>query len=255
MAELRSSNPVFTNAPRPTWGPVATPTPGELETMYAAPARLTYEDVILHTGGLLVLLALTGAVGWTISSDGNPGIAIAAGLVALGLGWWASMSARVRPAVILAYTALEGVFVGAISHAYETRTHGVIGQALLGTAAIFLVMLGLHKSGRLRATPRMQRIVFGVLLGVVALSLIDLLLYGFGGRVPLLNDHTPLGVIVSLVILGVASLQFTLDFAWVEESVKRGAPRQEAWRLSFGLVVSFVWVYLELLRLLDKIRS
>ncbi len=244
---LRSSNPAFRN--------LQTPSPGQLSEMYGTSERVTTEDVIVHTGGLLILLAAFGGLGWAVTSGGGtPGLALSAGLVALGLSFFISLSRKTRPAAVVVFTAFEGVFVGAISHVYETAYSGIVLQALLGTGVVFLVMLGLHRSGRVRATPRMQRIVLGSLLGVVGLSLLDLVIHGFGGTVPIFDGSGPLSILLTLAILVIASLQFTLDFAYVEAAVAAGAPRSIAWRLAFGLVVSFVWVYLELLRLLGQLR-
>jgi uncharacterized YccA/Bax inhibitor family protein len=98
--------------------------------------------------------------------------------------------------------------------------------------------------------------VVGSLFGVVALGLIDLVLRAFtGSHLPIINDASPLGILFSVAVLVIASLMFILDFDYIESAVRAGAPRSEAWRASFGLLVGFVWVYLELLRLLSKLRG
>jgi uncharacterized YccA/Bax inhibitor family protein len=129
-------------------------------------------------------------------------------------------------------------------------------QALLGTGLVFIAMLVAYRSGMIRASARMARIVYGSLLGVVLISLVDLLIRATtGGHLPILNDPSPLGIIFSLAVLVVASLQFILDFDYIEQAVANGAPRKEAWRAAFGLMIGFVWVYLEMLRLLSKLRQ
>lgn len=248
MATLRSSNPAFTSGTG-----FNTPSVGELDTMYATQPRMTIDDVIMHSAGLMALLLATAVVGWQLSPE-NAGLGFAAGLTALALSFAIAFSRVVRPVLVIIFAALEGLFVGVISRVYETQFQGIVTQALIGTGVIFVTMLLAYKSGRLRATPRMRKIVIGTLMGVVALSLIDLVLRSFGTRLPILNDATPLGILLSVGILVVASLQFVLDFDYIERAIADGAPRSEAWRASYGLLVGFIWVYLELLRLLSKLR-
>lgn len=263
---LRSSNPAFARGPfanpqqayghQQNYGqPPQGPTPEQLARQYRQPSTMTYDDVIMHTLGLFAIVAVTGAFGWVIAPD-SPGVAIAAGLSALALSFAISFGRVVRPALVVVFAAIEGVFVGAISRFYEDAYNGIVLQALLGSALIFVIMLGLYRSRRLRATPRMARIVFGTLMGVVALGLVDLVLRATtGSQLPVINDATPLGILFSVGVLIVASLMFILDFDYIESAVRAGAPRSEAWRASFGLLVGFVWVYLELLRLLSKLRG
>lgn len=251
MATLRSSNPAFS---RGTGFQQLTPSVSDLESMYAAPPRLTVDDVVVHTLGLLGLLGVTAAVGWVIAPTGAS-VALGAGLAALALSFVIGFSRLIRPPLVLLFAALEGLFVGAISRIYEASYSGIVAQALLGTGLVFVAMLFAYRSGRLRATPRMQKVVFGTLLGVVGLGLVDLLLrVTVGGHLPVLNDATPLGILFSIGVLVVASLQFILDFDYIERAIAAGAPKSEAWRASYGLLVGFVWVYLELLRLLSKLR-
>jgi uncharacterized YccA/Bax inhibitor family protein len=223
--------------------------------MYRAPSRLTIDDVIVHTLGLFAVLGLAGGLGWAFAPD-SPGIGFAAGIAALALSLVIALGRIFRPALVVVFALLEGVAIGMVSRFYEDAYHGIVLQALLGTGVIFVVMLALYRSRRLRATPRMARIVFSTLLGVVALGLIDLVLRATtGSHLPILNDASPLGIIFSLAILVVASLQFILDFDFIEKAIAAGAPRSEAWRASYGLLVGFIWVYLELLRLLSKLRQ
>lgn len=249
MSILRSSNPAFTRGRG-----FPTPTSSELETMYATQPRLTIDDVVLHTAGLLALLGVAALIGWRIAPD-HAGVGLAAGLAALALSFAIAFSRTVRPPLVMVFAALEGLFVGAISRIYESSYSGIVAQALVGTGVIFVLMLAAYRSGRLRATPRMRRVVYGTLMGVVALGLVDLVLRGAtGSHLPVLNDATPLGILVSIAILIVASLQFVLDFDYIERAVAAGAPRSEAWRAAYGLLVGFIWVYLELLRLLSKLQ-
>jgi len=248
MAISQSSNPAFTRG-----AGFASPTVSDLNAMYGAQPRMTVDDVIVHTGGLLALLGVTAVIGWQLAPT-YAGVGLGAGLGALALSFAIAFSRVVRPPVVLIFAALEGLFVGAISSIYNARYGGIVAQALLGTGVIFAGMLAAYRSGRLRATPRMQKIVMSTLMGVVALGLIDLGMRAFGSHLPILNDASPLGILLSVGILVVASLQFILDFDYIERAIAAGAPRSEAWRAAYGLLVGFVWVYLELLRLLSKLR-
>ncbi len=272
MAEMRSSNPVFSrrgfagwSAPTSGYGPGGyappgagappTPTPEHLAELYRAPSGLTIDDVVVHTLGLFAVMAVTGAVGWMIAPTA-PAVGFGAMLAAFVLCLVISFGRRLRPALIVVFAALEGLFVGAVSRFYEDAFHGIVLQALLGTALVFVAMLVAYRSGRLRATDRMVRIVYGSLLGVIMLGLTDLVIRAVSGsHLPIINDASPLGILFSIAVLVVASLQFILDFDYIERAIASGAPREEAWRAGFGLLVGFVWAYMEMLRLLSKLRG
>jgi uncharacterized YccA/Bax inhibitor family protein len=259
MAQMRSSNPVFRHGfngdQRVDGGPPPTPTPDELASMYRQPSRMTIDDVIMHTLGVFAIAIATGAVGWAIAPNSS-GLGLGAGLAALALSFVLGFGRRLRPSLICVFAALEGLFVGTLSRIYENAFHGIVVQAMVGTAVVFLVMLVAYRSGRIRATPRMARIVFGTLLGVVLTSLVDLCLRGLtGSHLPVINSPSPLGILFSLAVLVVASLQFILDFDYIERAVAEGVPSREAWRAAYALLVGFVWVYLEMLRLLSKLRQ
>jgi uncharacterized YccA/Bax inhibitor family protein len=270
MAEWRSSNPAFRRGsfagarrdvaehpgpwPRQGTQPPA-PTPEDLARLYRQPSGLTIDDVVIHTLGVFAITGVGGAVGWAIAPD-SPGVALGAALAALALSFVISFRQRVSPPLVVVFALLEGLFVGGVSRFYEDRFSGIVLQALLGTGLVFVAMLVAYRSGRLRATPRMARIVFGALLGVILLGLVDLVIrVTTDSHLPIINDPSPLGILFSVAVLAVASLQFILDFDYIERAIAEGAPRSEAWRAAFGLLVGFVWVYLELVRLLSKLRS
>lgn len=255
MAQLRSTNPVFTN---PAFRQqAATPTPDELRGITGVDRRLTVDDVVVHTGGLMVLLIAAGVVGWAITPETGavPAVALFAMFIGLGLGLAGAFLRRLPPAVAIGYSLAEGVFLGAISKSYQAQFNGIVAQAALGTVAIFGVMLALHRSGRFVATPRLTRIVVGAAIGAVVLSLVNLLLAGFGSNLPGFSGSSPLALLVGLAFLVIGALYFTLDFAFIEQAVGMRAPASDAWRLSFGLVLSIVWVYLSLLRVLSILQG
>ncbi|MBX6389110.1 MAG: Bax inhibitor-1/YccA family protein [Frankia sp.] len=263
-SRFRSTNPVFTRMrPNPdrdelSWRPGAgglPPTPQELARQYRQPSSLTVDDVVMHTLGVIGLAVVGGLVGWLLQPTA-PGLVFGVGIAALVLSLVVGFTGWLNPTVVVVFALLAGCGAGGVSHAYESLYSGIILQALIGTALIFVTMLVAYRSRHIRATPRMARIVGAVLLSVIALSLIDLVLWAFGGpRVPIMNDATPLGILFSVVVLIFASLQFILDFDMIERMIAERAPRSAAWHAAYGLLIGFLWVYLEMLRLLWKLRE
>ncbi|MBL7498580.1 Bax inhibitor-1/YccA family protein [Frankia sp. CNm7] len=277
MARIQSTNPVFTRmrsaAPRrdeATWPPSAQGAPpGYGQPGYGQPGfgqppdswspanrqpGLTIDDVVVHTLGLFGIAGVGGAAGWLLLPS-SPGLVLGAGIAALLLSLFIGFTGRINPPLVIVFAVLAGIGAGGASRQYESLYSGIIAQALLGTAVIFVTMLIAYRSRRIRATPRMARVVGGVLLTVIALTLVDLVLrLTSAGQLPVMNDATPLGILFSVVVLIFASLQFILDFDYIEQAIAARAPRAEAWRAAYGLLVGFLWVYLEMLRLLSKLR-
>lgn len=273
------SNPVFNNSavfgdPRqqrrggqqtvqgPAWGTAGAQAAdaATLEQMYGAPAattretgRLTYDDVIVKTGGLLAVLVVAAAATWMVA----PGLWIAGALVGLVLGLVNAFKRNPSPVLITLYAVAQGVFLGGISAFYEARWDGIVGQAVLATLSVFAVALVLFRSGKVRVTPKFQRAVLIGLVGYLVYSLLNvvLMLVGVGG-----GDYGPLrsgwiGVVVGLVAVGLAAASLIMDFDSIKRGVEQGAPAKFAWSAAFGLLVTLVWLYLELLRLLSILRG
>ncbi len=231
-----------------------------LDQLYAAPSattadtgRLTYDDVIMKTAGLLAVLVLTGAATWILA----PGLWIAGAVVGLVLGLVNAFKKSPSPALILLYAAAEGVFLGGISAFYETAYTGLVGQAVLATLAVFGTSLVLFRSGKVRVTPKFTKVMLLSMVGYVAYSFLNvvLMLFGVGGGTygPLRSGL--LGVVVGLVAVGLAAMSLIVDFDSIQRGVRQGVPAKFAWSAAFGLVVTLVWLYLELLRLLAILRN
>ena len=253
---MKSTNPVLTRPDTFTReaATLATPSVGELEQMYAAPGRMTVDDVVLRTSMLLATLAATGTAAWVLDLGRGPaiGAALAGFLVSMVIIFKRISS----PPLILTYAALEGVFLGAISHAFNVAYPGIVVQAVLGTATAFAGMLMAYKSGRIRVTPRFTKMVVGAGIGLLGLMIVNALAGLIGGGNGLgLRDGGPLAILFSLVAIGVACLFLALDFDQVEKAIAAGAPERESWLAAFGLVVTLVWLYLEILRLLSYFRD
>ncbi|MET8750185.1 Bax inhibitor-1/YccA family protein [Streptomyces sp. NPDC059104] len=244
-----ATNPYATN-------PYATdPTTG----MPAAPVRgnaMTIDDVVSRTAMTLGTLIVTATLAWiTLPVDPanvnkSYGFAIGAALVAFVLAMIQSFKRKPSPALILGYAAFEGVFLGVISMVTSTYiSPGVVVQAVLGTMCVFAAVLFAYKMRWIRVTRRFTGFVMAAALGFVLLMLANTLFAVFGGGDGLGFRSGGLGIVFGLlgVVLGACFL--AMDFKQVEDGVTYGAPREESWLAAFGLTLTLVWIYLELLRL------
>ena len=260
---MQSNNPVFARSE-----PLArslqhgvgfhTPAPSadELSAMYATPARMTLDDVIVKTGLLLGTMVVTGAGAWVLNVGG--GVIALAGIVGFVLAMVNIFKRQVSPALVMAYAAAQGVFIGAISHVYaDAFGGGIVTQAVIGTTAVFAAVLVGYRSGRLRATPRFQKVVTLGLLGMVALVVLNLIagLFGDGDALGIRGENLGLSILVSVGLIVFGALTFVLDFDQADKMVAAGVPEKESWRVAFGLVVGLVFLYLEILRLLSYLQG
>ena len=244
-----------------SWNTAPAPSAGDLNEMYdrpayAPPARfMTLDDVVLRTAATLGVVVATGALAWILKLDG---LAIVGALVGFVLALVISFKQSTNPALILAYAAAEGVFLGAISHAFNTAFGGgIVIQAVVGTAGVFAGMLVVYKTGAIRVTPKFTRWLLGALIGVVALSLVNLIasLFTPGGLGLRDSTNPALAIGFSLLCIGIAAFTFLLDFDMIDKGIRQGAPERFAWYAAFGLTVTLVWLYLEILRLLTYLRN
>ncbi|MCJ1678929.1 Bax inhibitor-1/YccA family protein [Streptomyces sp. APSN-46.1] len=227
--------------------------------MPQAPARgnaMTIDDVVSRTAMTLGTVILTATLAW-IALPVDPanvgksyGIAVGAALVAFVLAMVQSFKRKASPAVILGYAAFEGVFLGVISAATSTYMGaGVVIQAVLGTMCVFAAVLFAYKMRWIRVNRRFYGFVMAAAMGFILLMLTNLLFSVFAGGDGLGFRSGGLGILFGCigVILGACFL--ALDFKQVEDGLTYGAPREEAWLAAFGLTITLVWIYLELLRL------
>jgi uncharacterized YccA/Bax inhibitor family protein len=235
-----------------TYQPAETPYGVQAGAVPAA-QPMTLDDVVVRTGFCLGTVFAAGAVSW-IYADRAWGLVIPALIAGLILGLVISFRAITHPLPILAYCACEGVALGAISRLYEDQFKGIVPQAVIGTAGVFAAMLGLYKSGRVRATPRFVRAVLGAMIGVFVLMAANWIAYLFSSNGLGLRSGGGLAIVFSLVCIGVAAMTFILDFAAVEQGVHDGISERWAWYAAFGITVGLIWLYLEILRLLAYLR-
>jgi uncharacterized YccA/Bax inhibitor family protein len=263
---VRSHNPVLTRLTpetqtgyrQPAPAPVGYGTASDYTSPVVAPAetdRMTIDDVVVRTVGLLALTGISGALAWVIVPDSvAPAAWIGAAVVGLILGLVIAFKQITNPLLIGSYAVIEGVFVGLVSRAYENAFEGIVVQAVIGSFGIFFIMAMLYKSRVIRATPRFIKWVTGALIGVVAIIVVNWIVSLFGVNLGL-RDGSPLAIGFSLVVIAVAALTFILDFHMVEEGVRQGLPERYAWLSAFGILVGLIWLYLEILRLLSYLRG
>jgi uncharacterized YccA/Bax inhibitor family protein len=235
-------------------------TPDQLQQMYGAPpagplqtGRMTMDDVVMRTGMTLGTVIVAAAAAWIMELP--VAVGIGAALVAMVLGLVQSFKRTASPALIMSYALFEGVFLGVISQVYNERWSGVPMQAVLGTMAVFVGVLAAYKTRLIRVNARFQRFVLGAAIGFLLLMSVNLLFAAFGGGDGLGFRSGGMGIVFGIVgvVLGAAFL--ALDFKQVEDGVRYGAPREESWLAAFGLTLSLVWIYLELLRLISIFRD
>ena len=244
------SNPVLVRATGETLNP-------ETGVATAAPitgARMTMDDVIVKTGMLFVILIAGAFVGWS-----RPGLTFIALFVGLGLAFANIFKKEVSPALVLAYGAAEGVFLGGISNWYATTyadtAPDLVSQAVMGTFVAFGTMLFLYKSGIIKVNGKFKKIFMVAMVSYLVIAVASFVAgllgmnngWGFYG--------SSLGVLLCLAGVGLAAFSLVMDFELITQTIAAGAPEKESWRMAFGLMVTLVWLYLELLRLLAILQG
>ncbi|MFD3741805.1 Bax inhibitor-1/YccA family protein [Streptomyces sp. NPDC058629] len=217
-----------------------------------APARtdaMTIDDVVTRTAMTLGLVVVAAAIAWWVmpvdqANLGSAyGVAIGAAIIGFVLSLVNSFKRRPSPPLILTYAAFEGVFLGIVSNIVSVYVApGAAMQAVLGTMAVFAGVLIAYRTGLIRVTRRFYGFVMAAAIGFMLLMMVNLLFAVFGG-----GDG--LGVVFGIVAIVIGACILALNFKQVEDGIAYGAPREEAWLAAFGLTVTLVWIYIEMLRL------
>lgn len=152
------------------------------------------------------------------------------------------------------YAIMEGVLLGVISFSFEKIYPGIVVQALLCTFGTFFSLLMAYRLKLVEPTENFKQVIMAATAGIALVYFMDIVLNMFGHKVPFIHETGPMGIVVSVIVTCVAALNLVLDFDCIEEGVKRGAPRYMEWYSSFALLVTLIWLYLEILRLLAKAK-
>ena len=213
----------------------------------------------LNKFGLMMILVLAAAsFTWKAAEEGKNimpwmiGGAIGGLIIAIALAFKPQWSPILAPV----YALLEGAFVGGISayynNAFSAYAPNIVMQAVGLTFGVVIAMFVLYRTGVIKATQRFKSIVFAATAGIAVFYLLAMALRMFGIEMPLIHESTTMGIIFSLVIVAIAALNLILDFDMIEQGSAMGAPKYMEWYGAFGLLVTIVWLYIEILRLLSK---
>ena len=231
---------------------------------------MTVNGVISATATLFVLLLASATFGWLSTgapeevqfTDGTVGyqntipmLAWGGLIVGIGLTFLLMFKPHLAKFIAPVYAIAEGFFVGAISRAYENIYDGLVVQAAGMTLAVFAVMLVLYRTGVIKVTARFRKIVVTATIGVMVFYGVSMLISLFGGSVSFLSSPSLLGIGFSVLVAGLAAFNLALDFDFIEKGSKQGLDKNFEWYAAFGLLVTIIWLYLELLRLLAKLRE
>jgi uncharacterized YccA/Bax inhibitor family protein len=262
------ANPVLNDAAfkRASGTGVTTLPPPDISTRVGVPAAtapagvMTVNGTLLATMGLLALLIAAAIVGWqTVTvEDGEVTRFPGWSLILILVGFGAVIGALAKPTLAKflgpLYAVLEGVFLGAISHAYDAQWNGIVLAAVGATLGVFSVMLLLYYFRIIKVTDRLRSIIIGATFGLMLFYLVAWVTSWFGAEIGIINSPSLLGIGFSVLAAGLAAFNLLLDFDFIERGSRSQAPAHMNWVGALGLVVTVVWLYLEMLRLLSKLQ-
>jgi uncharacterized YccA/Bax inhibitor family protein len=261
-------------AQQPTAGMASTDgmTSQQLQDLYNRPSagpvqtkRLTIDDVVMKTAGLFAIVLVTAFVAWGLTPSFG-GVLMIGGIAAtLVLGLVIAFKKTISVPLIVAYAVFEGALVGSVSRFYndffplepgQTAFQGIVPQAVMATLCVFAGMLLAYKTGLIKVTAKFRRIVTMAVIGYTLFALVNLVYVLFAdGATFGIGGSSGLGIGISIFAVGLASLMLALDFDSIDKAIAAGAPEKYSWLLAHGLIVTLVWLYLEILRLLGRLRS
>jgi uncharacterized YccA/Bax inhibitor family protein len=207
--------------------------------------KMTVEGTAGKVFGMFLVLLATAGVTWFF---GLTGLMFPAMLVGLGLGLWATFGKKVRPGVVIAYAAVEGVFLGGITLLFETMYPGIAQQAVLATLCTAGAMFAAYRFGWIKVNARFTRVLTFALIGYMAFAVINLGVGLFTNSAGAYGSS--FGWLIALAGVGLAAFTLNLDFEAIVVGSREGLPVENEWRAAFGLVSSLIWLYVEILRLL-----
>ncbi|WP_431278083.1 Bax inhibitor-1/YccA family protein [Leifsonia poae] len=265
---MATSNPAFSQSPafQNQSAGAATLSAENLQQMYESPSanavdtdRMTVEDTIVKTAISFAVLLVGAVIGWMV-----PVLWIPASIVGLVLAFVNIFKNRKKPspALTLAYAGVQGIFIGGISLFFEANWGGIVLQAVIATIVVVGVTLALFASGKIRASAKATKVFFIAMIGYALFSIINLVLiwtgansdpWGLNGSVEIFG--IPLGLVIGVLVVIMCAYSLVLDFDAIQQGVKNRAPRVFGWAGAFGIMVTVIWLYLELLRIFAISRN
>ena len=237
---LRSGNPVLSKNTFSSNGSIS--------------EKMTINGTVNKTAISLLLLVGTGYITFT---NINPGLLIGCGIGGFIVAIITVFKKQWAPITVPIYAVLEGGLLGGISFMYNSLYDGIVTNAIFLTVGILLSLLAAYRSGYIKATENFKLGVFAATGGIAIVYLINFVMGFFGSSMGIMqiDNASPMSIGFSLIVVIIAALNLVLDFDFIEEGAEKGAPKYMEWYGAFGLLVTLIWLYLEILRLLSKLNS
>ena len=235
----RSGNPVFGDKFNQSQG-------------FVGSERMTLDGTVNKTGVLLGLCFIGAIISWNIP---NPLLMFGGALVGFGLAMYTSFVPRNAGITAPIYAFLKGLFLGGISLVLEMQYPGIAIQAVGLTFGTLASLLFFYKSGLIKPTENYRLMIFSATFGIMILYLVNFVMSFFGTGIGFIHSNGIFGIGFSLFVVGVAALNLVLDFDFIEQGAENSLPKYMEWYGAFSLMVTLIWLYLEILRLLAKLRS
>ncbi|MFU8946075.1 Bax inhibitor-1/YccA family membrane protein [Mycetocola zhadangensis] len=266
---MATNNPAFKNPAftQPNAMAVQTATASELQDMYNRPAatfvpadRMTIEDTVVKSAIAFGILVVGAVAGWALGAT-MPALVVGAAIIGFVLALVNIFKKEPSAPLILAYAAAQGVFVGGISYIFEQMWAGVVIQAVVATLVVVGVTLALFASGKIRASKRATKIFLIAMVGYLVFSLINVGMQMFGVTDDAFGLRSapvfgiPLGLILGVLCVIMGAYSLVLDFDFIQRGVQNRAPRKFGWSGAFGIMVTVIWLYLEILRMIAITRD
>ena len=249
---MPSSNPAFSPTTFGQWDNPAT-------NYGFGSTTMTVQGTAIKSFALLAILLTTAAWSWTQAEAHLLPPAVLWGSLIAGtvIAFATIFNNRWAPFTAPLYAAAEGVFLGAFSNflTQMTRYHDLPFQAVALTSGTLFLMLFIYATGLIKVTPRLTAGIIAATGAIALVYLASMVFSLFGGTMPIIHDASPLGIGFSVFVVGLAAFNLLLDFDSIEQGQRAGAPKYMEWYGAFGLMVTLVWLYLEILRLLRKVQD
>ena len=214
--------------------------------------QMTLDGTVNKTGISLLILMLTATYTWNSPS---PGLMIVGGIGGFIVAMITIFKRHLSPITVPIYAALEGLMLGGISMMFEQLYPGIVSQAIFLTFGILASLLIAYKSGFIKPTENFKLGVAAATGGIAIIYMISWVMSFWGGSIPLIHSSSTFGILFSVGVIIIAALNLVLDFDFIEQGAQMGAPKYMEWYGAFGLMVTLIWLYLEILRLLAKLNS
>lgn len=245
---MSSSNPAFNES---VFNKIA-----QSQTQIYSPA--TIQGTVNKTFFLLALVTVTSMLAWAYADIIRPyflPIVLITALIQIGMTFYIVRNPQSAKNLSIAYALIEGIVLGPLSLFFETRYPGIAIQAIMGTIGVILSMLFLYKFKIIKVTENFKLIVTSATMGIAFIYLINIVMGFFGTQMSFVHEGGFWGIAFSVLVVGIAAFNLAIDFDFIEKCEEKRAPGYMEWYGAFGLMITIVWIYIEMLRLLSKSKK